>query len=114
MKGAVFPVVARKGTIRIIRVVSLLIALRSARLTLSIPVNLALKEAFSLSDELFASCFFEVPERLRFLSSAYPTRKILATGLPRSCLALENALERFLLFQKKSMNSEDSANAFLI
>jgi hypothetical protein len=114
MKGAVFPVVARKGTIRIMRVVSLLIARRSARFTLSIPVNLALKEGVSPSDDIFDSCFFEVPDRLRFLSSAYPTRKILATGLPCSCLALENALERFLLFQKKSMNSADSANAFLI
>jgi hypothetical protein len=96
------------------RVVSVLMARRMARLTLPIPVNLEPKDAPSFPGECVNPDSVKSLDRLYFLSSTYPSRKILATGLPLSCFALEKALDRFLLFQKKSINSADSENAFLI
>ena len=55
IKGVVLPVVARKGTIRVMRVVSALMARRRARLIFSIPVKPAAMEAFSDSDECVES-----------------------------------------------------------
>ena len=48
MNGVVFPVVAKKGTICVSRVISVFIARRNDRFTLPIPLNLVLKEEFSL------------------------------------------------------------------
>ena len=69
INGVVFPVVARDGTICIIRMVSVFVALRSALLRLSDPANLALKGRLSFSADVPLWPDRETPDWLSFFSS---------------------------------------------